>query len=165
MTDPSRPGSRMLPLLLALLAAPQAAFAEEATASPLEIVAVTVEPEKPAADTLCRLRVKIRNGGDQVASQLGFSVRLNGQELAVYGNQLFMYPLPPGEEREIPLYNFWTTETSRAMPADKKLRVEVALEEARWWKIETEGDTETWTPTGDVVGLPQVRTLVVEMSQ
>lgn len=126
--------------------------AEEKSALVLEGVAV--EPESPAVDTLCRLRVTIRNDGSEVASQLGFTVRVNDTELPVYRNQLFMYPVGPGETVEVPLYNFWSTETSRPAPADGKLRIEVELDEAQWMKIEMEDEIEVWTPLGAVGGLP-----------
>ena len=125
----------------------------------LSIAAITIEPSSPGPDTLCQLRVKIRNEGDEIASQLGFDVKLNGQSLAVYGNQLFMFPVPAKGEGEIQLYNFWTTETSRPeMPANGKYAVEVILREAQWMSItmeEEDGEAvETWRPLGAAEGLP-----------
>lgn len=151
-----------------LVAAPGAAQEEESPPPPpLAIEEVIVEPAAPAADTLCRLRVKVRNRGDKIASRLGFSVRLNGQELGVYSNQLFMYPVPPGAVEEIPLYNFWSTESSRPMPAGGKLKVEVTLTEAVWTKSEMEkddqGEIEVWTPLGAVPGLPVGSSVTLEM--
>ncbi len=154
-------------VLLALQTAPLAAQDEATAASQLSVTGITVDPETPAADTLCKLTVKVRNDGDKIASQLGFRVTLNGQDLTVYGNQLFMYPVPAGGELDIPLYNFWTTETSRPeMPAGGKFVVEVALTEAQWMDITMETETverggeqveeevEVWTPLGAVDGLP-----------
>lgn len=150
--------------LLVLL--PSYATAAEASAAPrLELKSVRIEPAKPGADTLCRLRVDIYNGGDQVASQLGFVVRINGQEVPVYANQLFMFPLPPGEASELALFNFWTTETGRPMPPDGKLRVDVELREAQWMRIETVENVETWTPLGAVDSLPSAASLTVELSR
>lgn len=142
--------------------------AQEATApASLAIEQISVEPQNPAADTLCRLRVRIRNAGEEIASRFGFAVSLNGQELGVYGNQIFMYPVAPGATEEISLYNFWTTESSRAMPADGKLRVEVSLKEAVWTRRTTEtdeeGEIEVWTPIGPIEGLPVTASVTLQM--
>lgn len=163
------PGSVCLTLLAlaGALSAPLTAQEAPAAAGGLTVTAVAVEPAAPGPDTLCKLTVTVKNDGDRDASQLGFAVKLNGQDLTVYGNQLFMYPVPAGGQLEIPLYNFWTTETSRpAMPADGGYRVEVSLLEAQWMDIKTvpetverggetvEEDVEVWTPLGPVAGLP-----------
>lgn len=142
-------------------------LAQEAAEPELTLTKIDVQPPNPGADTLCKLTVTVRNTGERKASQLGFAVHLNGQSLTVYDNQLFMYPVPAGGELEIPLYNFWTTETSRPkMPEDGKLRVEVALNEAQWMDIsmekemverageEIEEEIEVWTPLGPVERLP-----------
>ena len=159
----NRPTSRFAVLLLTFLAGiagTVAAQEEEAVPeSRLAITGVTVEPARPAADTLCKLRVKIKNNGEETVSQLGFDVLLNGQSLPVYGNQLFMYPVEAGSEGEIQLYNFWTTESSRpTMPAGGKYEVEVVLREAQWMSItmeEEDGEEiETWRPLGAAEGLP-----------
>jgi len=139
--------------------------AEEQKPSLLRLESVMVEPSEPGPDTLCKLRVAVRNDGDEIASQLDFKVRINGQELAVYRNQLFMYPVEPKQTSEIKLYNFWTTETSRSMPKDGKLTVEVSLVEARWMKIEMEDDVEVWTPLADVDGLPVSQSVTLSMSK
>jgi len=143
---------------LLLLAAPNVARTQDeaADAPTLSIEEIIVEPGKPAADTLCKLSIKVKNPGSEVASQFGFGVKLNGQDLGVYGNQLFMFPVEPGATGELKLYNFWTTETSRpALPKDGKLTVEVTLKEAQWMKIETDEEgVEVWTPLGAVPGLP-----------
>lgn len=139
--------------------------AEEATEpSKVQLEGLVVEPADPAPDTLCRLHVAIRNDGTQVASQLGFSVTINGTELPVYRNQLFMYPVGPGETTDIPLYNFWSTETSRPAPADGKLDIRVELTEAQWMKIEMEDDVEVWTPQGAIDGLPVAAQRTLTMS-
>jgi hypothetical protein len=151
-----------------LLAGPAAWPQETATvdgeSGAVRLTAVRVEPERPAKDTLCRLRVVLENRGDKKISQLGFKVTLNEQVVPVYGNQLFMYLVEPGATEEIPLYNFWSSESGRPVPADRKLRVEVSLEEAVWMEVETEEETEIWTPAGPVEGLPSKVQLVLEMA-
>jgi len=147
---------------------------EAPPASLLSVTKIDVQPAAPGPDTLCKLTVTVRNEGERKASQLGFSVKINGQELSVYGNQLFMYPVPGEGELEIPLYNFWTTETSRpTMPADGKFSVEVNLLEAQWMDIgnvtetveragkSVEEEVEVWTPLGPVEGLPASASLVL----
>jgi len=151
-----------------LLVGPAAAQEEGATAAAaLKIEEISVEPANPAAETLCQLRVKISNAGERIASRLGFAVSLNGQDLGVYGNQIFMFPVAPGTTEEVSLYNFWTTETSRAMPADGKLRVEVKLKEAVWTQVATEtdeeGEIEVWTPIGPVENLPVKASVTLQM--
>ena len=148
---------------LASIAPAQEANGE--TEPQLAITAVQVEPVLPAVDTLCRLRVEIENTGDRSASQLGFTVTINGQKLPVYENHLFMLPLPPGAKREVPLYNFWSTETSRPKPPGGKLEIEVLLREARWFEISRAEETETWTPLGDVPGLPVTGSVTVPMAK
>ena len=150
-------------MILALLAVPQLA-AQEVDGPVLTIEEIVVEPTDPGADTLCKLRVRIRNDGSEIASQLGFTVTINDQDLHVYGNQLFMYPVEPGATLEVPLYNFWTTETSRPMPADGKLELSVRLDEAQWMKIETVDEVETWTPLGAVDGLPAEAAISLTLS-
>jgi len=148
---------------VALLAVAVAAIAlpveaQQETASGLTLEAVQVDPAHPGPDTLCKLKVTIRNSGDKIASQLAFTVTVGGHELPVYGNQLFMVPLRPGESTDIDLYNFWSTETSRPAPAGNELDVRVELREAEWMKIEVvdeDGDeVEVWDPLGPVDGLP-----------
>lgn len=138
---------------------------DEGAASKLSIAAVHVEPAQPAADTLCRLRVEIKNDDERIASQLGFDVTINGQQLPVYGNHLFMFPVSPGGTSELALYNFWSTETSRPLPASGKLEVEVTLREARWMDISDEDGTEVWTPLGDATGLPVSASVTLKMAK
>jgi hypothetical protein len=163
----SRRNLRMHFLLLAIsigsLALGGAAVAQEAP--PIAIEVVTVEPATPGPDTLCKLTVKLANSGDRTASQLDFKVTINGQELPVYGNQLFMFPVPAGETVDIPLYNFWSTETSRPAPTDGKLNIEVTLAAAQWMEIKVEAEVEVWQPLGPVEGLPVSETLALSMSQ
>jgi hypothetical protein len=160
--------SVFLAAVLTLALAPGSIAQEtEAAATPvLSIDEVIVEPGNPGADTLCKLRVKLGNKGSETASQLAFKVTLNGQDLGVYGNQLFMFPVEPGADNELKLYNFWTTETSRSMPKDGKLEVEVTLTEARWMKIaDDEEGVEVWSPLGDVEGLPVSKSVTLEMKK
>ena len=159
-----------LALVFVLAAAVPAQETEAPPTPKLAITAITVEPAKPGPDTLCRLRVKVKNDGEEVASQLGFDVKLNGQSLTVYDNQLFMFPVPAKGEDEIQLYNFWTTETSRpTMPAGGKYEVEVVLREAQWMSItmeEEEGEeVETWKPLGAIEGLPVSSSVTLETSK
>jgi hypothetical protein len=160
-------GSVVLLTGLLFLSATAGLVAQESvdTKSLVQLEAIVVEPSNPGPDTLCTLSVRVRNNGTEKASQFGFTVTLNGQELSVYGNQLFMYPVEPGASLEFPLYNFWTTETSRPTPpADGKLRLEIAIKESQWMKIEMEDEVEVWTPLGPVEDLPAGTELTVVMS-
>jgi hypothetical protein len=159
--------ARLRPVTIAALAA----FLLAATArpdappkpasSPLTLSAVTVTPATPDADTLCQLRVDIANQGDRIASQLGFTVKVNGQELPVYRNQLFMQRLDPGKTATVRLYNFWTSETSRPAPKEGRYRIEVTLREAKWYEIAIKDGVEDWTPLSPVPGLPVTASLTV----
>lgn len=151
--------------LLALTPNASITAQENAAPPPLIVESVRVEPARPAADTLCHLEVILHNRGDHTASQLDFRVVINGQQLPVYRNQLFMYPVAAGETATVQLYNFWSTETSRPMPTDGKLKVEVTLVEARWMDISVDDEgVEVWKPLGDVDGLPSRKQVVLTMS-
>jgi hypothetical protein len=130
------------------------AGAQDPAPEPLTIVAIEIEPESPGPETLCRMRVRVRNGGERTASALAFTVAINGRELPVYTNQLFLQAIPPGATETVALYNFWTTETQRPLAADRKLRLEVTLREAQWMAISDEEGVEVWRPLGEVDGLP-----------
>jgi hypothetical protein len=134
-------------------------------APPITIESILVEPSSPGPDTLCKLTVKLANGGDRTASQLDFKVQINGEDLPVYANQLFMFPVPAGESVDVPLYNFWSTETSRPLPGDGKLDIEVTLAAAQWMEIKLEEDVEVWRPLGPVEGLPTSKSVPVSMSK
>jgi hypothetical protein len=163
-----------LPSIALLALAGAVLTAQEETApSPVVVESVRVEapnpstePERrcPGPDTLCKLTVVLANHGDRTASQLGFRVELNGESLVVYDNQLFMYPVQPGETTEIPLYNFWTTETSRPdMPAGGAYEVAVTLHEAQWTDISVDEEgVEVWKPLGPVEGLPVTGSITLE---
>ena len=163
----SRLGRRLLYLAaLAAVSFVTRAAAVEPAATPapppsaLALTKVTVTPTGAGTDTLCQLRVEIANRGDRVASELAFTVKVNGHELPVYGNQLFMQRLDPGKTATVRLYNFWTTESGRPAPADGKYRVEVTLAAARWYQIATDNGAEVWTPVGAVPGLPVIATAI-----
>lgn len=150
--------------LLAVLffSQPLAGQQETKAVSPLSLESIEVTPDKPGPDTLCKLRVRVRNAGAQTASRLAFGVRLNGERIAVYESSLFLKPIVPGGTVEVPLYNFWSTESSRPAPKDGKLLVEVELREAEWMKVEKDAKgVETWTPAGEVPGLPVSRSVTV----
>lgn len=146
---------------LLLSAGLPAAETAKPAASPLALAAIHVTPPSPGTDTLCQLRVDVANKGDRIASQIAFSVKVNGQELPVYRNQLFMQRLDPGKTSTVRLYNFWTTETSRPAPADGKYRIEVTLREAKWYEIATKDGVEEWTPREAVPGLPVMASTVI----
>lgn len=152
--------------LAAVLAAVAPAQEPAADAPTVTLEGIVVEPAEPAADTLCKLKVKLRNRGTEIGSQLGFEVKINGQALPVYGNHLFLYPLEPGQETELQLYNFWSTETSRPMPADGKLKLDVTLTEARWFEVADDDEgVEVWTPIGPVEGLPSSQSVTLQMKK
>jgi hypothetical protein len=130
---------------------------------PLAVEGVEILPASPGPDTLCQLRVKVKNGGTHKASALVFAVRINGEPLAVYKHQIYLQQIGPGATAEVHLFNFWTTETGRPIPKDGKLRVEVALAEARWVEVRSEGGTEVVTPVGAVPGLPVSASLTVPL--
>lgn len=146
--------TRLLRALLLVLLLPVAAAAGEAPPALLTLERVAVTPTDPGPDTLCQLRVTLRNQGTQPASELAFEVRVNGQDLPVYQRHLFMQRLDPGASTEVRLFNFWSTETGRPAPASGKYEVQVALLAARWYTIAQQGDEEVWTPGEAVAGLP-----------
>jgi hypothetical protein len=154
---------------LALLAAtvlPAAAPAQAPAASKLVLEAVEVEPAPAAPDTLCHLEVRIRNGGEAIASAFAFRVRLDEHELAVYRQQIFLDPIAPGETRSLRLYSFWTSETGRPAPASGQLTVEVSLHEARWMRPEKDPEgVLVWKDLGAVEGLPLQARQTLELAQ
>jgi hypothetical protein len=165
---PQQTHSALLAAVIAIgfFIAPSLPSQEEGQSTPLLTVEkISVEPASPGPDTLCKLQVTLRNAGKEIASQLDFRVSINGQELPVYRNQLFMFPIEPDQTAEIKLYNFWSTETSRSMPKDGKLNIEVSLVGAQWMKIETEEEVEVWKPLGPVDHLPVVGNLTLEMAK
>ena len=153
-------------LLVSLAGVSPAQQAEGEKKPPAVVVEeVTVEPAAPGPDTLCRLTVKLKNGGSQIASLFAFAVEINGHPLPVYVEELFAFPVDAGSAADLRLYNFWSTETGRPAPADGKLTVAVRLEEAQWMEITTEDKVEVWTPTGAVEGLPSAASVTLKMKK
>ncbi|MEO6192764.1 MAG: CARDB domain-containing protein [Thermoanaerobaculia bacterium] len=153
-------------LLLASLLGGAALAAGAETAKPaLSIESVKVEPASPRPDTLCRLTVTLRNSGEQRASALEMSVRVNGRELPAYRKRLYLTAVEPGATREVRLFNFWSTEAGRPAPADGKLNVEVTLARASWMLKSARDGAEVWTPAGDAPGLPVTRSVTLTMAK
>lgn len=138
---------------------------EKAAKAPLALEGLTVEPAKPGTETLCRLKVKIANHGEKIASAFAFTVEVAGHELPVYRNQVFMKPVPAGQTVELALYNFWTSETGRPAPTDGKLPVKVTLREARWTDRSEEKGVEVWKLGDPVPGLPVETSLTVPLAK
>ena len=128
--------------------------AQTPPAPAVTIEKVTVTPAEAGPDTLCQLHVTLRNAGDKPASELAFTVKVNGHELPVYQQHLFMMRLDPGKSTDLRLFNFWSSETSRPAPADGRYVVEVSLDASRWYTIAQQGNEEVWTPGEAVAGLP-----------
>jgi len=122
--------------------------------SSLVLESLEIDPAKPGPKTLCKLRVRIRNKGGQAASNFRFGVRINGQELPIYKDHIYLQTIAAGAVGEVQLFNFWTTESGRPAPEDGQLRLEVALEEARWVEVKREGNVTEYKPLGAVEGLP-----------
>ncbi len=153
-------------ILALLLGVPGSwALAEEAEAPPptVSVQRVWIEPADPGPDTLCQLFVELENHGEQEASLFAFEVEVGGHPLPVYAKELFGFPVGPGKKETLRLFNFWTSETGRPAPADGKLPIVVRLVEASWIEIEVEADEETWTPLGEVAGLPSGAEIVVAL--
>ena len=171
-TSGSRIRSRFGPagsavVIASLLAGQVAVKALSAEGPEVVIEGIEVTPASPGAETLCRLRATVSNGGSRAVYSFGFDVELNGQPLPVYENQLFLQVIEAGESEQIALYNFWTSESGRPAPADGRVEVLVRLREARWVEVsevEEDGETvEVWTPVGDVAGLPQTVSVTLEL--
>ena len=154
---------------MSAVAAAQEAPAEGATAvpgrPPVEVTAVRVTPAAPSAETLCHLEIDLKNGGDKTASQLAFTVTIEGKPVDVYDNQIFMFPVPAGETAPLKLFHFWVEESHRPAPSDGKLDVEVRLDEAEWFSIEEDEEGEIWEPLGSVAGLPAAASTVVTLAK
>lgn len=157
-------GTFLLAMLAAIVApAPQPASAEKQTSgSLLAIEAIEVDPPQPGPETLCRLKVRLRNNGQQTASDFAFQVALNGQALSVYSNQSWVANLAPGKDTEVQLYNFWTSESDRPAPKDGRLVVEVRLKAARWLDTNEKGLASR--PAKDVDPLPAPRSVTLSVS-
>jgi hypothetical protein len=147
-----RGGAFGLPLLLGVLLVAPAGAADVTVAS------VVVEPASPAPSTLCRLKVALKNGGSQTASNFKFDVKVDGQDVAVYKPQTYAVNVDPGKTDEIALYNFWSPQ------AAKPFDVQVTLLAAQWVQVKKEGNTTTTTPAGPVAGLPTSGSVTVKMA-
>lgn len=156
-------------LLVAALTVTGLAQESKKPAPGLTLESVKVDPASPGPDTLCKLSVTVKNAGAKTASALGFRVKVDGKELAVYGNELFFRPVPPGNleggTTEIKLHNFWSNETGRPFPTGGRMTVEVTLAEARWMDVKTENGAEVWTPTGAVEGLPVSKSVTLTLAK
>ena len=149
----------MLILVLGILALGSARAPQPSTNPPsssadrslLKIVAVDVQPANPGPDTLCTLRVRIRNSGKESASDLSFQVTVNGKLLGNFINHTFRSTLDAGKDTDVPLFNFWSSEYSRPYPSDGRLIIEVRLMGARWVDPRS---TNAATLTGPVQPLP-----------
>ncbi len=160
------PMSRIARLFLpALLLSAAAAVPTEAPSRPLTLEAVKIEPASPRPDTLCHLTVTVKNAGAQTATSLEFVVKINGQELPAYKRRLYLTPVEPGAAREVHLFNFWSTETGRPAPADRRLNVEVTLARASWARKTVRDGAEVWTPAGEVPGLPAAKSLTLTLAK
>ena len=146
-------------VLLLLAGAPALCAATAEKKPPLSVEAIVVTPPTPGADTLCKLRVVIKNSGEQPTSAFGFQVKINGQALPVYEKQRYLDPIDPGETKEIALFNFWSSETDRPFAKDGSVTVEVALTEARWVAKRMEGEVPVWTMKDLIPGLPVALTV------
>ncbi len=142
----------LLATVLALSSLAGEAKAGQSEKAALEILSVAVEPASPGPETLCDLRVEIANRGREAASRFAFEVRVSGEALTVYEDELVLQPIPPGESAEVRLHNFWSSETGRPFPQDGKLVVEVTLREASWVRVDEASGTRR--PVGQVGGLP-----------
>jgi hypothetical protein len=152
-------------LLVLLLLVALAAVAQGKPAPGLTLESVKVDPASPGPDTLCKLSVTVKNAGAKTASALGFRVKVDGKELAVYKNELFFRPVAAGGTTEIKLHNFWSSETGRPFPTGGRMTVEVTLAEARWMDVKTENGAEVWTPVGAVEGLPVSKSVTLTLGK
>jgi hypothetical protein len=128
-----------------------------ASAPPLTLETLRIDPPNPGPDTLCHLAVTVRNAGTRRASALVFRVRIGGREVPAYSKEVFLPVIEPGATAEVRLHNFWTTETGRPAPANGRLDVEVALVEARWLDVRTQDGAEVRVLGDPVAGLPSPR--------
>ncbi len=153
-------------LALALLATSPTAAQPPVVPAPVQLGEILLEPSQPGTDTLCKLRVSVKNGSARMVSSLRFEVRLNGQPLTVYRNQAFLEKLAPGAEQTVQLYNFWTTETGRPAPADGRLTVEIRLVSARHLSHSKDAQgNDVWQLEEAVAGLPVTATKVVALAR
>ena len=151
---------------VAIAVAPAARLGAQPASAPLVLEAAVVRPSVAAPDTLCHLEVRIRNAGKATASSFAFRVRLDDHDIGAYRDHLFLDPIEPGAARVLPLFSFWTNETSRPLPASGSIRVELTLESARWVKQEKDAEgVRVWTDLGPVEGLPQTASASVAIQK
>jgi hypothetical protein len=99
---------------------------------PLRIVTIDVQPTNPGPETLCRLRVTLRNSGSGTVADVKFEVKVNGHRLVTYLNHAWYVALASGKDLDLQLFNFWSSESGRVFPKDGRLTVEVRIAEAHW---------------------------------
>jgi len=143
---------------LSLMVFLNAPFLSRAQAADVSVDAIMVEPGSPAPSTLCRLKVRLKNGGKQTVSYLRFNAKIDGQEVPLYKSQSYVVNIDPGTAEEVVFYNFYSP------PAAKPFEVQVTLVEAQWVQVKKEGKSSTTTPSGPVAGLPTSASLSVKMS-
>ena len=160
-TDPTR---RLVVLTFALVLGGAAARAQAPPVEPpLTIDSIRVTPDAPTASTLCHLTIAVTNATDRPISRLGLAVTVNGRPVKAYERTLYMQTLRPHATTEIPLYNFWTTESSRPASADNRLVLEVAVVRAAWTIVTTPAGVPTMAAAGSVAPLPAAKRIVVPL--
>jgi len=130
-----------------------------AAGAPVSIEAVSVAPKSPGPGVLCTLKVRLKNAGTHTATDFRFKVKIDGQEVAIYGIESYAVNVGPGASDTIALHNFWSPATAKP-----SFTVEVTLLEGRWADVKREGDTSTTTPIGPIEGLPVSATESVHLA-
>jgi hypothetical protein len=143
---------------LCLVVLLDAALASRAGAAAVGVDAIIIEPASPAPATLCKLKVRLHNGGTQAVSYLRFNVKIDKQDVPTYKKQTYVINIDPGTADEVVLYNFYSP------PVTKPFIVQVILVEAQWVQVKKAGTSTTTTPSGPVAGLPLSASLSVRMS-
>ncbi len=146
-------------IVLGILAPAIVAQRSEAASPLVTVEAILVQPQSPPPDALCKLGVKLKNAGSQTASYFRFKVKIDGQDVAIYKDQLYVVNVEPKTSGTIDLYSFWTPAGNKA-----SFSIEVTLVEAQWVEVKRQGDTVTTTAVGPVEGLPVSATETVRMS-
>lgn len=144
----------MLPRIAVLLClAPLLA----AAAPDVRVEAIAVAPASPGPSALCQLKVRLKNAGSRPASNFRFSVKIDGQDAAVYKQYTYAIAIDPGASEELTLHNFYSPVQARAFA------IQVNLVEAQWLDVKREGASIAMTPAGAVEGLPAGASLTVKM--
>lgn len=136
----------------------EATFASRSEAADVAVDAILVEPASPAPETLCRLKVRLKNSGTRAVSHFKVRVQIDGKDVPQYDIQSYAVDIDAGATREILLHSFWTS--SAAKPFD----IKVELVEAQWVQVKREGTTTSTTPVEPVTGLPVGTSLSVKVS-